>query len=565
MDTREFTDKVQYKIRSVGASSLIAAFCREIGLHDVINRNLTWDEKQWKRSPGFLAEGLIINILTTRTPLYRVEHFYQGMDMAALFGPHASASDFNDDAIGRMLDRLAETNCDRLYSNLALQASLTHKFSLDAFHGDTTSISVYGEYPTSTKDNLLITHGYNKDGRFECKQIVVGSCVNSEGIPVLGTVGNGNLDDVTWNQQIIENLPDMFKALKSPNSVYVADSKLVTSENLKLMVAKKIKFISRLPNIFGLSENLKDKAYSLNKWQEVGTFSTQKDAATYKIQSFQEVLGETKYRFVVVHSSKLDQRKAKSLAKVVEVEEKVLQKICIEAGKQAFACEADALTCWTGLQKKHQGKFFSLNGKVVPEIYIKRRPGRPKQGEMPVEETVFRIKAEVSQRDETAWQTALARAATFVLITNVLHSQKMPDQEVLRQYKNQNSVEMRFRFLKNPTMLDGIYVQKPERVKALGYLFLMALLIFALMERRVRQNLAAENRILDLGYRKVDRPTGMVILDEFKHVGLVDIYDANTGQLCRQLPANITDLVKDFLCLSGFNETIYSGSLKNII
>lgn len=564
MDTRQFTNPFQCEVRPVGASALIAAFCREVGLYDVINRNLTWDEKQWKRSPGFLAEGLIINILTTRTPLYRVEHFYQGMDMTTLFGPHASASDFNDDAIGRMLDRLAESNCDRLYSNLVLQASLAHKFSLDAFHGDTTSISVYGEYPTANKDNLLITHGYNKDGRFECKQIVMGSVVNSEGIPVLGTVGNGNLDDVTWNQQIIDYLPDMFRALKSPNSTYVADSKLVTTDNLELMADKKIKFISRLPNIFGLAETLKDKAYALDRWQDVGTFSAQKDAATYKIQYFQDVLGEKQYRFIVAHSSKLDQRKAKSLDKVAEIEEKALQKICNEASKQTFACEADALTCWNALLKKHKGKFFSLNGQVISESFVKRRPGRPKQGEVAVQETVFRIKVEVSQRNESAWQTALARASTFVLITNVLNERKLPAQDVLMQYKNQNSVEMRFRFLKNPTMLDGIYVQKPERVKALGYLFLMALLIFALMERRVRKNLAAENRILDLGYRKVDRPTGMIILDEFKQVGIVDIYDANTGHLCRQMPSNITDLVKDFLYLSGFNEAIYSGSLKHI-
>jgi len=115
---------------------------------------------------------LIINILCSRTPLYRVEAFYEQLDVERLFGSGRKASDFNDYTLARALDVLHEAEGWKVYSSLAL-ASLKHLgLPLTTFHNDTTSFSVYGNYPDT--DDLRITHGYNKDGRPDLKQIVIG-------------------------------------------------------------------------------------------------------------------------------------------------------------------------------------------------------------------------------------------------------------------------------------------------------------------------------------------------------------------------------------------------------
>ena len=53
-----------------GATGLIRSLCNEIKLVEHINHVVTWDEKQWKVSPGQHILALIINTLCGRVPLY---------------------------------------------------------------------------------------------------------------------------------------------------------------------------------------------------------------------------------------------------------------------------------------------------------------------------------------------------------------------------------------------------------------------------------------------------------------------------------------------------------------
>ena len=91
-----------------GAPNLMAHLCKELDIARFINHMVTWDDRQWKVSPGTLITALVINILVHRRPLYRVERFYEAMDMPLLFEEDIQAQDLNDDALGRALDRLAE-------------------------------------------------------------------------------------------------------------------------------------------------------------------------------------------------------------------------------------------------------------------------------------------------------------------------------------------------------------------------------------------------------------------------------------------------------------------------
>jgi hypothetical protein len=117
-----------YKIMNAGAAPLVAAFCREIKLRDIIDEMVTWDPKQCRLSPGALIEALVINVLVARKPLYRVEEFYRDMDLGVLFGEGVTADAFNDDALGRSLSKLAAAHPNRSDVARDAEAAFCHHF-----------------------------------------------------------------------------------------------------------------------------------------------------------------------------------------------------------------------------------------------------------------------------------------------------------------------------------------------------------------------------------------------------------------------------------------------------
>ncbi|MEW6244174.1 MAG: hypothetical protein AB1497_07925 [Bacillota bacterium] len=144
--------------------------------------------------------------------------------------------------------------------------------------------------------------------------------MTKEGIPVIGDVSDGNESDRAWNYQTMDALRRHLGDLKE--LVYVADSSLVTGPNLKKMDSEGIRLISRLPANYATDAALKEKAWDDGSWKEAGVLSKRKDAA-YRISSHEGILNGIWCRFVVVHSSKLEQRKEKTFEKELLREEEV--------------------------------------------------------------------------------------------------------------------------------------------------------------------------------------------------------------------------------------------------
>lgn len=157
---------------AAGPSQLIAALIDEIGLETLINEAVEWHPSYCKVSPGMHVKAMVINILCSRMPLYRVSEFYHELDVEQLFGSAYTAADFNDDALARTLDRLYDAQSWKVYSQLALSVLRHVGLPLEVVHSDTTSFSLHGDY--LDQEDLNITYGYNKDGRPDLKQIVSG-------------------------------------------------------------------------------------------------------------------------------------------------------------------------------------------------------------------------------------------------------------------------------------------------------------------------------------------------------------------------------------------------------
>ena len=75
----------------------------------------------------------------------------------------------------------------------------------------------------------------------------------------------------------------------------------------------------------------------------------------------------------------------------------------------------------------------------------------------------------------------------FVLGTNI-GADDLRDEEVIAAYKAQSQVEGGFRFLKDPLFfVSSLFVKKPTRVQGVLMVLTLALLVYSVAQRRLRQ------------------------------------------------------------------------------
>ena len=98
-----------------------------------------------------------------------------------------------------------------------------------------------------------------------------------------------------------------------------------------------------------------------------------------------------------------------------------------------------------------------------------------------------------------------------------------PHDEILNEYKNQQSCERGFRFIKDPLFfLSRVFLKKPQRVAALAMVMGLCLRVYSLGQRQLRQALAAtEETIPNQKGTPTVRPTLRWVLQCFQAVHLV--------------------------------------------
>ena len=539
----------------VGAAPLVRAMCEAIGLRTLIDQQLEWDEARCKLSPGERIQALILNILTGHQPLYRVWESFEDTDCELLLGRGVAPEDLNDDALARALDKLHAAGPARVFSQLALHVLSQEAEGLPRFlHWDSTTRSLFGEYPTATGEGAVLpTHGHSKDKRPDLKQIVLALLGTRDGLSLWGEIRDGNSSDKKANAEMIAELCRCFSPEELRQCVYVADSALVTGPNLQRLADAKLRFISRLPESFGVAGEVKAAAWTAGTWEALGTISPRRHAAEYWASEQSGVIEDRTYRLVVYRSSHLDARKARTFQKELDRERQALTEEAEALARQRFACPADADAAAQAWITRHADAWHSLTAPTVEtqERQKRSRRGRPRKGEPPVWQTVYRLQPSVGSPDPQRLQAERQRRATFVLITD-LPASTCSARELLMEYKAQVSLEQRFHFLKDPAVVDAFFLKKPERVEALGYVLLMACLVFSVLERRVRQ----ANRPLPSPSRgSLANPTGYEILRHLR--GIIAITVAPHRRHAQVSP-RFRPAFRAILAMAGFSESVYT-------
>jgi transposase len=167
----------------------------------------------------------------------------------------------------------------------------------------------------------------------------------------------------------------------------------------------------------------------------------------------------------------------------------------------------------------------------------------------------YRLKPTLREHAEVIARKC-AEAACFVLLTNVPQQGEMAHsaRELLHAYKNQHGVEQNFAFLKDPLIVNSLFLKKPERIEALGLILLLALLLWRLIERTLRVHVETTGHPLP-GWDKKEtqKPTAFMMMTKFAAVMVLRVGAQ------RQLAQPLSTVQQQYLLALGVPAMYFTG------
>lgn len=521
-DSRSVLDEM--RISQAEHLPLVAAFLARMGLAAAVNAAVP---TEMAVDLGSVVTLMVLDTLSGRSPLYRLERFAASVDTELLLGRQVSAGAFNDTTLGRALDAIYEQGAGQLFSQVALAAATAFPAELDLrhLHFDTTSVSVWGEYAAREADGdegLRVTHGYSKDLRPDLKQFLLQMLCAGRNIPVLGGCADGNASDKTVNNAVLTSLSKHMAryGLREGAFIYVADAAMVTPANLAALGENL--FITRLPFTYAEAERVVADAVEKGPWSAgppPAPASGTRKAAAYRLCEQAVTIDERLYRAVVVHSSAGDKRRQKKLERALTASREQAAEMLKAAAKVEYFCRADAAAAAAKLsgEAARSARYHACECTIRERLtYARGRP--PKNGERRVAKTRYVLEGRIVEREGEVERLRQA-AGCFVLLTNVPAQGAMAHTpcEVLAAYKEQHGIERNFAFLKDPLIVNDLFLKRPERIEALGFILLASLLTWNLMEHVMREHLKRTGATIPGWDRKpTSAPTSFMMTTKFK-------------------------------------------------
>lgn len=501
------------RIRRLDHHGIVSGIFSELGFEEIINDLIGIDNREVV-SAGQAVKAMVMSGLGfTHRPLMLTPQFFSNLAVDELIGPGIKAEDLNRHKLGRTLDALAEKGCEGIFAVLASKACAMAKVDLGAQSLDTTSFSLTGQYDVETdSESIKVCHGYSKDHRPDLKQLVVELVVSQEGgIPLAMQTHSGNASD---NTIFTERSGTLLQSLKEsePLRAWVADSKLYCAKNAEHLSG--LPFITRIPRTNKVEREIVQKALACpDAWRTL-------QMGENRYQSFDVNHYDIDQRWLVVLSEQGLERTRKTISKAVGKEAKAFTKALFHFQAQRFACQEDASRA---LKKICAGlKYHELSEVTWTEHPVYEGRGRPSKNATP-DAVLVQGQSSFIERDAHIEHLVHTKAC-FVVGTRVSKN-VLSDQGIIQTYKAQASVETGFRFLKDPLFFtSSLFLKKPERLNALLMVMILALLIYAIAQKRLRDALAENGQTIPNQIGKpIQTPTMRWVFQCFEGIDMLSL------------------------------------------
>jgi len=531
----------------VGALPLLHAIAKRMGLRSVLERYVSSHGND--QVP--VVDTLILlsyNLIIGKEPLYELPAWVASIDRRPIGLSDYAPEKFNDDRFGRCLDRVYEADRASLMTDLVTRFVRAFDLGLQRIHNDSTSIKAHGKYPEKTRSGVELKQGKSKDHRPDLKQLVFSLSLSADGaVPVHHKVYAGNRTDDTTH---IETWNDIRNIAPGPDFLYVADSKLCSDEQLSYIVGKGGRAITITPETWAEVAEFKSVLRTTRKTKKE-IWRRPKPGHEEETEYFSVFVGDyltrkRGYRIHWIYSSEKRVRDRQSrearLAKAEQALMALNARLNTRNLKQQEAIEAAVKT----ILEQHQVEEllqFQI-GTSREEYRIQIGKGRP--GKQTRYKTCIRpIYTLTWTRNLQAMKQEARVDGLFPLLSTDL---ALSAKEVLQAYKYQPRLEKRFSQFKSFHNAAPLLFKRVTRIEANLFVFFIALIIQALIEREVRTKMGMHGLSGLLIYpeeRESTRPTTNKIIDIFEPVSTYSIIE--NEQVVEEFKDELTDTHKTIL------------------
>ena len=440
------------QVKDLNHCGIIAGIIDEIGLVEEIDQIIAPHGNQ-KVTTGQAVKAMIINGLgMISSPLYLFPKFFEGKATEHLLGSGILPEHLNDDCLGRALDKLYQKGVTKIFVKVALSAAKKMGVRVNSLHLDSSSFHVDGEYLETEEidpepGKIRIKYGYSRDHRPDLKQFIIDLMCSGDGdVPLYFRVADGNEADKSVFPKLIRE----FKREWNLETLFVADAALYSADNLQQI--QSLRWLSRVP------ATVKETATLLTLPDELFAHSA---IDGYLIAECGSYYGSVKQRWLIVESEKRKQSDLRQLSKRLTKKKNQAQTQLKQLCQQKFACQPDAEKAVQNFSQKL--RFYQLDDVKLMAHFSHGKSGRPPQNQPPTQ-VHYQIDASLIPNQDAI--TLLKRkAGRFILATNVLDHHQLSNDQLLIEYKAQQSTERGFRFLKDPLFFtSSVFLKSPKRI-----------------------------------------------------------------------------------------------------
>jgi Domain of unknown function (DUF4277) len=476
----EQIEVVESVTKTIGSLALAYPYLRRLQLAESIGMLVTAG-KERQVATGAVIETLVLNRLAPRpAPISKIGVWADTQAIAEVYGLPAGA--LNDDRIGRALDEI-HPHLPDLWAALVLHGAQAYGVRLDQLHSDVTRVAFEGDYDevaTETADGqplARIMRGYSGKADPQRKQLTVSLSVSRDGaVPAWYQVGDGNAADT---QTYLAHLAAVRTYLHLERPLVVGGSKLITRDNCLGFCRVGAPFIGPA----GLSAA--DRALLRQAWEKGAPWQR----LDLPLASGPPTAGRY---WGLVHQERLvdPEEGCTYPLRRLFVHRRDDRRVVRHQRAKDLARARRAL--WTIVHR--------LRYPAYRDVALVRRK---------VAAAVARVRAYVHVRVSTGahgirvhWQMDHDRLreeapfdGTYSLLTNLTPAQAQAC-TIFRHYKEQSLVEGRFKSFKHPPLqVRPLWLHQPARLESLVFVVLVALFLFALIEREARREVAQSGQV----------------------------------------------------------------------
>ena len=528
--------ETNYETQRIDHLGIVTGISREIELVETIDKQVGQTGRKVSCGEGTLA--MIQNALGfSSRALYLMPDYLRNKPVDLLIRPDMTADDFNDDSLGRCLDDLYASGVTEVFASVASKALSVYGIEHRFVHLDSSSFHLHGQYDVDApgEEMISITHGYSRDHRPDLKQVVAQIITSHKSnLPVWLEVLSGNSSDKESFSESVKAYCEHLAGGKKP--YFVMDSAGYSENSLKAI--QNMLWLMRVPETLAeakrlVKETTQDQMIEL----EPGYFG----------KEVKSEYGGVAQRWLVAFSQAAYERELKTLGKTQAREQEAAEKQWRKVCQPVFNCREDAEAACK--QFNQRWKYHRATEQVTP-ITQYAHAGRPAAGAQP-DMVGYTLTGSVALY-EVGVEEAKRSLGKFIIATNELDAQKLPAAAMLENYTAQGvSVERGFRFLKDPMFFaHSLFLKNPARIMALIMIMGLALLIFALGERQLRQALKQNNETIpDQKSKPTQTPTLRWVFQIFEGLDVLSIWA--DGRLVTRQIMNLCPVHQQIIRLLG--------------